>query len=165
MPGPNGEKRRTGDRGRWARFYWGAWSSYLRDAVMAVALFLMVITLGLVYIEGKKREDQFCTQAEGEHKRNVDQYRDTLSYLDGLRRTDPQEIGRGINPFIISRLGDTEARARKDNAPPLCDKKSVKTLNPFARPTEIGRKEPDPVLPERTAEDVQRQLAPYLKRR
>lgn len=91
-------------------------------------------------------QDQLCASSEREHAINVRQYKDTLAYLDELKRRQPGELSRGINPFVIGRLPDTEKRARKDTAPPICDTPG------------LGLPEPDPVLPKRTARDVQREL-------
>jgi hypothetical protein len=77
-----------------------------------------------------------CLRDEREHLRDVEMLRDTYAYLKQLR---PDELGDGINRFIIGRLSETEARAKQDVAPPHCDDPG------------FGLPEPDPVLPKRPA--------------
>lgn len=97
--------------------------------------------------EAATREDQICTSAERENQTNVRQYADTIKYLMAVKRNAPEKLSDPINRFVILRLPETEKKARKDTAPPLCDK------------PDRGLPEPDPVLPEWTAERVQRFLA------
>lgn len=156
---PEDQTRRVSDKSKWNQFYYGQWSNWIRDATMVFTVGIATLAVFVVHLEGKKREDQFCASSEREHATLVRQYKDTLEYIDKLKEM-PERLQEPINQFVISRLPDTESRARKDTAPPLCDKKSVKTLNPFSEPTEVGLPEPDPVLPKRTAKEVLRSIGP-----
>lgn len=170
MAGPNGEQRRTGDQGAFERYYWGAWSHYMRDLTMGLVVLVVLVFGYAVWHEGQVRQEQFCAGDEREHLQLVNQYRDTLGYLEDLRVKAPERLTDPLNQFVIARLPDTEERARTDTAPPLCDGKRWTGLPYLSHKVEIGRPEPDPPLPTDKwgkpirAKDVQRQLGATIRR-
>jgi hypothetical protein len=87
--------------------------------------------------EGIERRDQSCTLFERQHLAEVNQLRDTYTYLVNLPRNrwdDP------LNKFILSALPEVEQTASIDSAPEYCDEPNV------------GLPEPDPKIPARPAE-------------
>lgn len=82
--------------------------------------------------EQAERRDQSCNIAEREHKRNVDQLKNTYRYLNTLNK---EEARIQINQYIIRTLPRVEETARVDVAPKFCDAPNV------------GLPEPDPKLP------------------
>lgn len=117
------------------RFVWAVvnsrWTPYI--ASFAVALYGFWVS--------EEARDQFCLSAENEHLRDVKQLRQTYAYLAQLR---PGERDDSINRFVIERLPETERKARQDTAPEHCDHGSL-----FHG--DLGRPEPDPVVPKRPA--------------
>jgi hypothetical protein len=81
-----------------------------------------------------RAQTQFCALAEAAHAADVKELADTYEYLDGL---PPDDYRQPLNVFVIRRLPVLEAKAHKDDAPPLCDRKG------------LGLPEPDPDVPER----------------
>jgi DNA-binding transcriptional MerR regulator len=81
-----------------------------------------------------KVRSQNCSKFEEEHLQDVTQLRDTYDYLSQLT---PAQKAESINAYVLSRLPETEARAKKDKAPKYCDEPG------------FGRPEPDPKIPER----------------
>lgn len=77
---------------------------------------------------------QNCFKFEEEHLQDVTQLRDTYDYLSQLT---PGQKRESINAYVLSRLPETERKAKIDKAPAYCDKPG------------LGRPEPDPKIPER----------------
>lgn len=97
-----------------------------------------------IQVEGEQRRDQTCALFENAHLNDVKQLRGTYRYLVHLPRN---EWGTSLTKAIVVSLPQTEAKARRDDAPAYCDEPGAKAEARGAKP--VGLPEPDPALPKR----------------
>jgi hypothetical protein len=109
--------------------------SALALVLASASMLLSVFLFTLVRREGSERRDQSCRIAERKQRADVERLHRTYAYL--LRELRAGRTDTPLNIEVLRGLGQAEAEAREDDAPPFCDEPGV------------GLPEPDPVVPDR----------------
>lgn len=118
-------------------------------AVLGSYVALLVIGAFAFSINGDERNralNQFCFQQETLHLENITDLKRTYNYLVQLT---PDQAGQSFNQAIIRFLPDTEEKAARDDAPPICDETYTTGVLGLGGSHEYGLEEPDPELPQR----------------